>query len=197
MTSVPDGVHQSATVFLRLPGWVDEITAKHPPPHADDDARMQLAIALANGNLEAGDGGPFGAGVWDAASGELIAAGPNLVLSTNTAIAHAEMVALTLAQHRTGLEDLGKRPALTLVTSAEPCAMCLGAIPWTGIRRVVIGARDADIRAAGFDEGAKPAGWVEALAARGIAVTRDVRRAEAAAVLAEYAAGGGVIYGSG
>lgn len=155
---------------------------------------MRLAIALSNGNLDAGDGGPFGAGVWDDTDGELVASGVNLALSTNTAIAHAEMVALTLAQHRTGLDDLGKRPGLTLVTSAEPCAMCLGAIPWSGIRRVVIGARDADIRAAGFDEGTKPAGWVEALTARGVAVTRDVLRRDAAAVLDAYAAAGGAVY---
>lgn len=185
-----------AALAIRLPGWVDNVVAAHPAPHTDDEARMAVAIALSRGNLESGDGGPFGAGVWDDQTGELVVAGVNLVLSTNTAIAHAETVALTLAQHETGLADLGERPGLTLVASAEPCAMCLGAIPWTGIRRVVIGARDADIRAAGFDEGAKPAGWVEALERRGIEVSRDIRRHEAASVLQEYAATGGQVYGN-
>lgn len=181
---------------ITLPGWVDATLQGHPGPHTDDDARMAVTIALSRGNLTSGDGGPFGAGIWNERTGELVAAGVNLVLSTNTAIAHAETVALTVAQHRTGLADLGERPELTLVASAEPCAMCLGAIPWSGIKRVVIGARDADIRDAGFDEGTKPAGWVESLSSRGIAVTRDVRRHEAADVLQAYASAGGVIYGS-
>lgn len=179
---------------VRPPGWVASIVAKHPPPYADDEARMRLAVALSRGNLESGDGGPFGAGVFDEVTGELVAAGVNLALATGVTVAHAEIVALTLAQQALGVADLGARPGLTLVTSAEPCAMCLGAIPWSGIRRVVIGARDADIRAIGFDEGAKPAGWVEALNARGIEVTRDLCRDEAAAVLREYGERGGVVY---
>ena len=85
--------------------------------------------------------------------------------------------------------------AVTLYSTAEPCAMCLGAIPWSGVNRVVCGARDADVRAVGFDEGDKPVRWVEKFRRRGIAVTRDVRRAEAVGLLARYAAEGGVQYG--
>jgi hypothetical protein len=59
----------------------------------------------------------------------------------------------------------------------------------------VCGARDADIRAAGFDEGDKPADWELAYARRGIAVVRDCLRSQAVGVLAEYRRCGGVIYG--
>ena len=72
--------------------------------------------------------------------------------------------------------------------------MCLGAIPWSGVRRVVCGARDADARAVGFDEGDKPTDWVAGLMRRGIDVQRDVCRAAATQVLRDYVAGGGVFY---
>jgi hypothetical protein len=62
------------------------------------------------------------------------------------------------------------------------------------VSRVVAGAREADITALGFDEGDKPAGGLESLTRRGIEVRRDVGRPEAARVLADYAAAGGVIY---
>jgi hypothetical protein len=60
----------------------------------------------------------------------------------------------------------------------------------------VCGARAADAEAIGFDEGDKPARWATALARRGISVRRDVCRAEARAVLREYAARAGTIYGA-
>lgn len=180
---------------LRLPDWAVEIVAARPDPH-DEASAMALAIALARTAAAHEDGGPFGAAVIDPTGGRLVAAGPNLVFAGGASLAHAEMVALTLAQRALGTPDLSEAGALTLVSSAEPCAMCLGALPWSGIRRLVCGARDADVRTVGFDEGSKPAGWVEALEARGIGVVRDVRRDEAAAALREYAAGGGRIYGA-
>ena len=72
--------------------------------------------------------------------------------------------------------------------------MCLGAVPWSGVTRLVCGARDEDARRVGFDEGAKPADWIGAMESRGIAVVRDVLRAEAVAVLDLYVARGGRIY---
>jgi tRNA(Arg) A34 adenosine deaminase TadA len=72
--------------------------------------------------------------------------------------------------------------------------MCLGAVTWSGIRRLVCGARGSDAEEIGFDEGEKPANWVDALERRGIAVLRDIRREQAAMVLKEYCAAGGVIY---
>jgi len=94
------------------------------------------------------------------------------------------------------LFDLGA-PGLSeheLVTSCEPCAMCYGAIPWSGVRRVVCGARGTDAEAIGFDEGPKPKKWASALEARSISVIQDVCREEAVAVLQEYKKRGGIIY---
>jgi len=70
-------------------------------------------------------------------------------------------------------------------------------VPWSGVQRLVCGARDEDARAIGFDEGPKMADWVKALNDRGIIVVRDVLRGEARAVLQEYAAAGGAIYNAG
>jgi tRNA(Arg) A34 adenosine deaminase TadA len=117
------------------------------------------------------------------------------VETSNCSIAHAEMLALTLAQKAVGTYDLGSGKTMyELVTSTEPCAMCLGAIPWSGVRRVVCGAHGADANAIGFDEGAKPSDWVGELRRRGIEVVRDALREEAQAVLQQYAAMGGHIY---
>ena len=122
-----------------------------------------------------------------------MAPGVNLVVPLGCAVAHAEMVAIVIAQRLMGTHDLGGAglPPFELVTSTEPCAMCLGALPWSGIRRLACGARDEDARAVGFDEGDKPANWPGLLERRGIGVTRDVRRGEAAAVLRQYVDNGG------
>ena len=109
------------------------------------------------------------------------------------------MVAIALAQKTLGRYDIGDggRSRYALVASAEPCAMCFGAIPWSGLTRLTCGARDEDARRIGFDEGPKPSEWQEALRKRGIAVTRDVLREEAVAVLDLYVHLGGPIYNPG
>lgn len=128
-----------------------------------------------------------------------MAPGVNLVVPLGCAVAHAEVMAIVIAQPLMGTHylDGAGLPPCELVTSTEPCAMCLGALAWAGIRGLVCGARDEDARAVGFDEGDKPADWARLLERRGIGVTRDVRRDEAAAVLRQYVANGGRIYGSG
>ena len=157
---------------------------------------MQVAIQLARHNIEQGTGGPFGAAVFDLDTHKLIAPGVNLVVPTNCAIAHAEIVAITMAQQVLGSFDLGAEglPRCELVTSTEPCAMCFGAVPWSGVRQLVCGARDEDARAVGFDEGPKLQDWQAALESRGIRVIRDIGRAEGAAVLRHYMEQAGVIY---
>jgi tRNA(Arg) A34 adenosine deaminase TadA len=156
---------------------------------------MRLAIELAGLNLRHGTGGPFGAALFDA-EGRVLSVGVNLVVSSACSFAHADMLAIGTAHQSLGSYDLGgpQRPACELVASTEPCAMCIGAIAWSGIRRLVCGARDADAREIGFDEGPKPDDWVGALETRGIAVIREVCREEARSVLQQYAQAGGVIY---
>jgi len=188
-----NGLHRSIT--LRLPGWVARHLAGRPERFATDEERVRLAIELARLNVQHGTGGPFGAALFDA-DGRLVSVGVNGVVSSACSFAHAEMLAIGTAHQRLGSYDLGgpDRPACELAASSEPCAMCLGAIAWSGVRRLVCGAREADAHEIGFDEGPKPDDWVRALETRGIAVRRDVCREEARAVLRQYVQGGGVIY---
>lgn len=186
-----------ASITLVLPKWLEAFAAEAGRVrHADEGARMRLAIELARRNVEAGTGGPFGAAIFEAENDRLLAVGVNLVIAAHCSVLHAEVVALLLAQQRLGRFDLGGEglPVCELVTSAEPCAMCFGALLWSGVRRLVCGAREEDVRAIGFDEGPKPADWPGELQRRGIFVVRDVCRAEAAAVLKRYALEGGPVY---
>jgi tRNA(Arg) A34 adenosine deaminase TadA len=186
-------------VTLRLPGWVDEMLPDPTRSYPALDDRMRVVIDLARQNVQRGTGGPFAAAVFDAHRHTLVAPGVNMVVPLGCSVAHAEMIAIILAERLVGTHDLGGSglPTFELVTSTEPCAMCLGALPWSGIRRLACGARDEDARAVGFDEGDKPAGWVRLLERRGIGVTRDIRRSEAAAVLRHYVENGGPLYGIG
>ena len=186
-------------ILLQLPGWVESALAGSQQVYPNVEARMRLIIKLAQLNIEHKTGGPFGAGIFESKSGRLISVGVNLVESADCSIAHAEMVAIAVAQRVIGSYDLGSRKdaAYQLVTSAEPCAMCLGAIPWSGVRSVVCGARDEDARSIGFDEGHKPPDWISSLESRRVSVIRDVLREEAKAVLLEYGKRGGLIYNAG
>jgi len=157
---------------------------------------MRFVVALASTNVSRETGGPFGAAVFESRTGRLVAIGVNLVESIQCSLAHAEVVALANAQQAVGNFDLGAAgmPEHELVTSCEPCAMCYGAVLWSGVRRVLCGARVCDAEAIGFDEGPKPKNWVGELQKRGISVARDLCRKEARAVLQRYKQRGGIIY---
>jgi tRNA(Arg) A34 adenosine deaminase TadA len=185
-------------VVLRLPPWVAGFLAESGQTYPTVEARMKLAVALARQNIEHKTGGPFGAAIFERDSGRLVAVGVNQVEASNCSVSHAEILAIAMAQCVVGSYDLGSREnsAYELVTSTEPCVMCLGAVCWSGVRQVVCGARDEDAREIGFDEGPKPPDWVSSLESRGISVVKDVLREHAKAVLAEYQQGGGLIYNS-
>lgn len=179
--------------MFTLPPWTDDLDTT-PRPDPVDQARF--AVELARLNVEHDTGGPFGAAVFEIASGRLVASGVNLVVPTNTAIAHAEIVAIALAGQAVGSFDLGAEglPDMALACSCEPCAMCFGAVPWSGVKLLLISARDEDARAVGFDEGPKMVDWKEQLVARGIEVRTDIDRETGAAVLRDYVASGGPVY---
>ena len=189
---------QRGDIVLRLPQWLGTLVAQGDLTLASTESRMRFAIELARQNVERRTGGPFGAAVFEAASGQVVGVGVNLVEASSCSMAHAEMIAIALAQQAVGRYDLSAADDVyELATSTEPCAMCLGAIPWSGLRRVICGAHGEDAAAIGFDEGAKPADWVGELRRRGIEVIRDVLRDEAQAVLQQYAKAGGLIYNAG
>jgi tRNA(Arg) A34 adenosine deaminase TadA len=179
-----------------LPGWVREFIAEKKGVAFSGNERMKFAINLSRLNVLYGTGGPFGAAVFDRATGMLVSAGINLVVRNNCSHAHAEMVALALAQQSLSSYSLDSTdgPGYELAASCEPCAMCFGAIIWSGVKRVVCGASTSDACNAGFDEGPKPGTWVQELERRGIEVEREVLRNEARDVLESYIRSGGIVY---
>ncbi|HET6806716.1 MAG TPA: nucleoside deaminase [Frateuria sp.] len=177
-------------LHLTLPPWVGEV-ADTRKRYLSDEERVGLAIELARQNVRTGQGGPFGAAVFHE-DGRLVAAGINRVVPQTCSVAHAEMMAYMLAQQRLAsfrLNAGGGR--FILATSAQPCCQCYGATVWAGIDELLIGARAEDVESlTTFDEGPLPADWVAQLERRGIAVRRDILRAEARSVLAEYGQAG-------
>lgn len=117
-------------ITLRLPGWVEDLLPHSGQVYPTVENRVRLAIELARWNVHYRTGWPFGAAIFDRNTNKLLAPGVNIVVAAGCSTAHAEIMAITIAQQLIGDFDLGEegRPPYELVASAEPCTMCLGAI---------------------------------------------------------------------
>ncbi len=182
-------------LVIDLPDWAVALGALQPAYRTDDE-RIALAIALSRENVERGAGGPFGAAVFEEESGRLVAIGVNSVSRLANCTLHAETTALMFAGQAQGCHSMPRDDGTTFViaTSCDPCAMCLGAILWSGVRRVLCGATREDAMAVGFDEGPVFAESWRYLEERGVTAVHGLRRAEARAVLDRYVAQGGLLY---
>ncbi len=182
-------------VQVEYPDWTDSVCDWNRC-YGSDEERMRLAIAVSRANVERGSGGPFGAAIFEAPSGRLVAIGMNCVVRYQNCTLHAEMVAFMMAQRRVGSFTLNapQLPVHELFTSCEPCAMCLGATLWSGVRRVVYGAAREDASTLKFEEGPVFPESYRYLEDRGITIVRNVLRADARAVMDLYRAGGGKVY---
>lgn len=174
---------------VALPAWIDDELADVPDVIRDREDRMRLVHRLADRNWREGNGGPFAALVAEQDSGRIISVGVNVVLASGVSSAHAEVLALGLAQKATGGWDLGGegQPAHELVVNWRPCVLCYGATMWSGVRGLVVAGEGPDLEEiTTFDEGPLGADWAEQFEARGITVVRDVLRDEALAVFRGY-----------
>jgi tRNA(Arg) A34 adenosine deaminase TadA len=165
------------------PDWLNAVNDT-PLVLPDIEDRAHFVIEASRRNVMEDTGVPFAAAVFDM-DGRLIALGVNLAIREQCCVLHGEMVALMLAERALGEADFSNG-AYELVTSSEPCAMCFGAIPWAGFKRVVCCARASDDRAVAFDEGDKRADWAETYRGRGIDLIIDVCRNDAVAILEAY-----------
>jgi len=192
MTKSPD---MHPVIHLEYPDWVDTVVGWERR-YASDEEKMRLAIAVSRENVLRGTGGPFGAAIFERDSGHLVAVGMNSVVRFNNCTLHGEMVAFMMAQQRIGSFTLHSPslPTHELFTSCEPCAMCLGATLWSGVRRVVCGAAREDASRLNFDEGPVFPESYRYLEDRGIAIEHHVLREDARAVLELYRATSGKIY---
>ena len=188
MTTLPE-------FHLSYPEWVSRFVDWDRPYLRIDD-RMELVIGLARENVLRDKGGPFGAAVFDLSSGKVVAVGVNLVVPKHSSVLHAEMVALLMAGERLSSHTLGApgMPVHEVTTSCEPCAMCLGAILWSGAKRLACGATREDAARIGFDEGPVFPESYKYLEDRGIEIERGIMRSAAVEILDLYLERGGEIY---
>ncbi|MGE8432430.1 nucleoside deaminase [Chryseobacterium joostei] len=101
-----------------------------------DEYYMKMALQEAETALEK-DEVPIGCIV--VSNNRIIARAHNLTETLNDVTAHAEMQAITSAANFLGGKYLKD---CTLYVTMEPCVMCSGALSWSQISKVVIGARD-------------------------------------------------------
>jgi len=185
------------TVTIDLPAWAESLESVGTP-FGDEEERLRLAVELSRLNVERATGGPFGAAVFDAVEGRLVSVGVNSVVRLNNSVLHAEVVACMRAQTRLGSFTLAASETGSgghvLYSSCEPCAMCLGAILWSGVTRVVYAARRDDAEAVHFDEGPVFPETYAYLRRRGIRIGAGGLREEAREVLQRYQALGGSVY---
>src|SRR5438046_5759354 len=154
MASAGDAPSAAPRVVIDVPSWVEQATRSRQA-YGTDDEKMALVISLARENVDRRTGGPFGAAVFETASGRLVAAGVNSVTRLQNCVLHAEVVAIMLAQHRVRSFTLGPPalPAHELITSCEPCAMCLGGTLYSGMGAQAAATAGDDGMDVGCEEG--------------------------------------------
>ena len=182
-------------IKIDLPSWINEI-AEIGHVYASREDRMRLCIELARQNILRDRGGPFGAAVFESESGRLVGAGVNRVVPENNSVLHAEMLAYMHAEQTVGSFSLAAHglPEHEVVTSCEPCAMCLGGAQWAGVKRIIFGATRDDAGELDFDEGPVFPESYDYLRARGIEIVPAFLREEARALFKLYRDNGGPIY---
>jgi tRNA(Arg) A34 adenosine deaminase TadA len=112
----------------------------------NDFSFMKRAIELSLKNVKKG-GGPFGAVL--TRNGKILAESYNLVTALNDPTAHAEINVIREAARKLESFDLSD---CVLYSSCEPCPMCLGAIYWAKIERVVFATTTSDAESIGFKD---------------------------------------------
>jgi tRNA(Arg) A34 adenosine deaminase TadA len=183
--------------ILSLPDWAIEENKKLPEVLPTLEDRMAEVVRFSRINFERGTGGPFAAGVFERDTGKPVVIGVNRVVPLGCSSAHAEVMTLSVAQQILGTHDLGAAglPAYQLVVNWRPCAMCYGAVLWSGIRSLVIAGSGPELEEiTGFDEGPIHPQWDEELAKRGVSLVQDILRDEAISVYRDFAASGALVY---
>jgi len=112
----------------------------------DNKSLLLRAVKLAEDGIAKG-GGPFGAVI--AMDGIILAESVNRVVVNSDPTAHAEVLAIREAAAVMKSHDLKN---CVLYCSCEPCPMCLGAIYWAGIQKVIYASDRHDAERAGFSD---------------------------------------------
>jgi tRNA(Arg) A34 adenosine deaminase TadA len=115
----------------------DESTPSPAPGHVP---LLLEAVATAAASRAAGHH-PFGALLADG-DGTVLLSAQNTVTTGPDATGHAETNLVRLAS---GTYDEERLATTTMYTSTEPCAMCAGAVYWSGIGRVVYAVSEIEL----------------------------------------------------
>lgn len=107
----------------------------------DDETGLRLAFVVAKRALSHGNH-PFGC-VLVGPTGDVLLEAENALFPDHDMTAHAERLLATAASRKYEPKFLAE---CTMFTSAEPCAMCSGAVYWVGIGRVVYGLSEARLK---------------------------------------------------
>ncbi len=151
---------------------------------AREEHWMRAAIVAARQGIAAGQS-PFGCVI---VSGEApLATAHNQVWASGDPTAHAEITAIRLAAQRSGDISLA---GCELYSTCEPCPMCMAAIHWARVDRVVYGAAIADAAAAGFHELTLPAARLLELGRSPVRLEAGCLAAECRALFGEWQAAG-------
>lgn len=154
------------SLTISLPEWsASFLKDRQNNIYVTDQDKMQLVAELLNEQIDKNTGGPFAAAIFDR-EGKITSIGVNRVVPLNNSTAHAEMMAFQLAEKSVNSFTLTN--GFTLATSAQPCAMCLGATVWAGVSQVLIGTTAQFTETLGFDEGPIHPDWRGQLQQRGI-----------------------------
>lgn len=152
---------------------------------------IKSILKKAKDNIEKGFG-PFYAAIYDE-NNNLIAEASNSVINDNCSNSHAEVNVIRLAEQKLGVYDLSKYN-LSLYITAEPCMMCVGAILWSGIKKVYYSVSTSDVeKITGFDEGFKQ-NWKEEFSKRGIEVVGGIEIEKGIELLKYYVNSGNTVY---
>ena len=182
---------------VSLPDWAKQELGKLPDRIETVEERMQHVIRFSRLNFERNTGGPFAAGVFEEETGKLVVIGVNRVVPESCSSAHAEVVALSLAQTLLKTFDLGgpDQPRHQLVVNWRPCAMCYGAVIWSGVRSLIIAGSSSELEEiTGFDEGPIHPQWQAELEKRGVTLTDGLLKEEACEVFRAFRDSGNLVY---
>jgi tRNA(Arg) A34 adenosine deaminase TadA len=110
-----------------------------------DEDYLKQALQLAAESAE-----PVGCGAVIVTDGKIIAQAYNSQRADNQAINHAEIKAIVAANQKTGRRKLSHA---TVYCSCEPCAMCLTALSYANVQRIIFNKKlsELDENQAHFD----------------------------------------------
>lgn len=173
-------------LIYRYPNWLLPYTNLTNLQSLDPEYLMSIANELALRNIQHNSGGPFGAVTVNTVTKKIIGFGINA--STNGgSIFHAEVLAIWDGLRSLSVSSYSdQKDPITLVTSSSPCAMCLGAIFWSGLKTLITGAPTSEVTKLGFDEGYLPKNIKLQCKKRGITLIPNILVEQCVDVLSQY-----------